>query len=60
MNLENSKCRNGKSESDYKFIELVKGGLLHFEALPSQMTNEMYSDCHRQAEAVSHIFYSFL
>lgn len=38
---------------------LVKGGLLHVEPLPSQMTNETYSDCHRQAdEALSHIFFS--
>ena len=38
---------------------LVKEGLLHVEPLPSQMTNETYSDCHRQAEALSHIFSFF-
>ena len=38
---------------------LVKGGLLYVEPLPSQMTNETYSDCHRQAdEALSHFFSS--
>ena len=37
-------------------FEVVKEGFLHFEPIPSQMTNETYSDCHRQAEALSHIF----
>ena len=67
MYLEKEKCMELELKMvkvrviiNLNIFELVKEGFLHFEPLPSQMTNETYSDCHRQAKALSHIFYSFL